>query len=397
MNTGINIAMQASKHIAPSANRVVRFAPELVTRQNSDPRPGWSREPERHQDAMTILVIDDQASGRMLLTEILRNVDPTAKIEAFSNAVDALAFAEANQVDLVITDYKMPRIDGIEAIRRLRKIPHIAEIPIICVTIIGDMEVRLQALAAGANDFLMRPLDQLETAARCKNALALRRHQTISHNYTRELEFRVEKATQEVRLGEMETLLRLAKVAEQRDSITGQHLSRMAKYSALLARECGWSKEDQYAMEISSPLHDIGKIGIPDTILQAQRKLTAEEWDIMKKHSEIGYEMLCGSQSRFLRIAAEIARGHHEKYDGSGYPFNLAGEMIPIEARIVAIADVYDALTSERQYKRAWTMQETTAHMQPERAIASNAEMLYLFFKCTDKLHYIRKTFSDPA
>ena len=169
----------------------------------------------------------------------------------------------------------------------------------------------------------------------------------------------------------------------------------MSKYSAMLARESGWSKEDQYAIEISSPLHDIGKIGIPDTILQAQRKLTPEEWAIMKKHAEIGYEMLCGSQSRFLRIAAEIARAHHEKYDGSGYPFNLVGEMIPIEARIVAIADVFDALTSRRQYKQAWTLAEATDHMWSESGKHFDPKLLKLFFNCADELEYVRKTFSD--
>jgi response regulator RpfG family c-di-GMP phosphodiesterase len=394
----MNFTLQTSNGRSDLASRQIRFTPELVSNQSTGMRATHDNKvAARNPNAMTILVIDDQTSGRMLLTEILRNVDPSANIEAFSNALDALTFAESNLIDLVITDYKMPKIDGIEAIRRLRNIPHVAEIPIICVTIVGDMEVRLKALEAGANDFLMRPLDQLETAARCKNALLLRRHQTISHNYTKELEFRVEKVTQEVRLGEMETLLRLAKVAEQRDSITGQHLVRMAKYSALLARECGWSKEDQYAIEISSPLHDIGKIGIPDTILQAQRGLTAEEWAIMKGHAEIGYEMLCGSQSRFLRMAAEIARGHHEKFDGSGYPFNLVGEMIPLEARIVAIADVYDALTSERQYKRAWTVQETKDHMLAESGKHFDPKLLKLFFNCTDELEYVQKTFSDRA
>jgi response regulator RpfG family c-di-GMP phosphodiesterase len=264
------------------------------------------------------------------------------------------------------------------------------------VTIVGDIDVKLNALEAGANDFLIRPLDHLETAARCKNALVLRRHQIASNNYTKDLEFRVEKATQEVRLSEMETLWRLAKVAEQRDSITGLHLTRMSKYSALLARECGWGKDDQYAMEISSPLHDIGKIGIPDAILQTPRRLTPEEWVVMKQHAEIGYQMLSGSQSRFLKIAAEIARGHHEKFDGSGYPSNLAGEMIPLEARIVAIADVYDALTSVRQYKPAWTLKETHDHMRAQSGKHFDPELLDIFLKCTDEIEHISRAFADP-
>ncbi len=377
--------------------RILRLAPDLTKKNTPDKDPSQSTFPIGNSDVMTILVIDDQASGRLLLTEILRTVDPDAIIESHADVMHALAYAESHPVDLVITDYRMPKIDGIEAIRRLRKIPHIAEIPIICVTIVTEIEVRLEALGAGANDFLMRPLDHLEIAARCKNALTLRRHQIESKNYTRELEHRVDLATQEVRLGEMETLLRLAKVAEQRDSITGQHLFRIAKYSALLARECGWGLDDQYAMEISSPLHDIGKIGIPDTILQAQRRLTADEWDVMKKHAEIGYEMLSGGQSRYLKIAAEIARAHHERFDGSGYPYSLAGEAIPLEARIVAITDVYDALTSERQYKRAWTIKETTEYMLAESGKHFDPELLKIFLDCADELEHIRNTFSDQA
>ena len=376
-------------------SRILRLAPPPLGRGASGPFAARWMMPINHQSVMTIVVIDDQASGRMLLTEILSGVDPTAKIEAFADVIEALTFAEENQVDLVITDYRMPKMDGIEAIRRLRKIPHVAEVPIICVTIVGEPEVKILALNAGATDYLTRPLDHLDISARCKNALALRHHQLNSHLYSQELERRIELATQQVRLEKMETLLRLAKVAEQRDSITGQHLVRIAKYSALLARECGWGEDDQYAMEISSPLHDIGKIGIPDSIIQAQRKLSEDELIVMKQHAEIGYRMLSGGQSRYLKIAAEIARSHHERFDGTGYPSKLAGEMIPLEARIVAVTDVYDALTSKRQYKLAWSMEETKAYMMAESGKHFDPELLQIFLKCADELEHIRLHFSD--
>ncbi|MBS0322569.1 MAG: response regulator [Proteobacteria bacterium] len=369
--------------------------------------PGWSdikpaddlaqgeRFLGRAYSALTILVIDDQVSGRMLLEELLFQIEPNAEIRGFSNPLEAIEFARANPVDLVVTDYKMPGIDGVETIRRLRQISHLTEIPVICVTVVDEQDVTLKALMAGATDFLSRPLDHLEAAARFKSSLTIRRHQINSQNYAKALEYRIEKATREARLSEMESMLGLAKVAEKRDSITGQHLVRIGKYAALLARECGWSSHEQQVLELAAPLHDIGKIAIPDTILQASRKLTSDEWEIMKTHSEQGYEMLKNSSSRYMKVAAEIARGHHERYDGTGYPHRQSGDRIPIESRIVAIVDVYDALTSERSYKRAWTQQEATDYMLSEQGKHFDPELIRRFFSCAEELRLLQKTFSD--
>lgn len=345
---------------------------------------------------LTILVIDDQSTGRLLITEILKNVDPQARIVAFGNPFDALDYTSTHRVDMVLTDYRMPTMDGVETIKRLRQVDHMTDVPIVCVTIVEDRDVKYRALEAGATDFLKRPLDPLECAARCRNLLALRRHQLASQDYTEELERRVAEATQGMRISEMETLLRLAKVAEQRDMFTGLHLVRMAKYSALLARECNWSEEDQRVIELAAPLHDIGKIGIPDAILQTRRRLQPDEVRIMRAHAEIGYNLLKGGQSHYLRLAASVAYAHHEKFDGSGYPRGLAGENIPIEARIVAIADVYDALTSVRPYKAAWTVEETMEHMQRESGRHFDPVLLDRFFSVRDKLEEIRLAFGDP-
>ena len=345
--------------------------------------------------ALTILVIDDQSTGRLLITEILKGVDPAADIIAFGDPFAALAYAGKNRVDLVLTDYSMPMLDGIETIKRLREMKHMAEVPIVCVTVMNDREVKYRALDAGATDFLKRPLDPLECAARCRNLLDLRRHQLLNHNYTEQLEFRVAQVTQELRVGEMEMLLRLAGAAEHRDSVTGRHLTRMAKYSALLAREYGWNEDEQHMLELAAPLHDIGKIGIPDTILQAKRRLTDEEMIVMRTHAHIGFSMLRGSPSRYLGMAASVAYAHHEKFDGSGYPRGLAGENIPLEARIVAIADVYDALTTIRPYKQAWTAEETTKHMLEQRGKHFDPLLLDKFLACSDETSRIRQAFDD--
>ena len=352
---------------------------------------------DREERVLTILVIDDQSTGRLLISEILRNVDPKAKIVAFGDPFDALDFARSSRVDMVLTDYRMPTIDGIETIRRLRMIEHIADVPIVCVTIVDDREVRYRALEAGANDFLMRPLDPYECAARCRNLLALRQHQLAGKEHAENLERRIEQVSSEMRVSEMETLLRLARVAEQRDSFTGMHLVRMAKYSALLARESGWNEEEQGILELASPLHDIGKISIADDILQARRALTETEMSVMRTHAEVGHAMLDGGQSKYLQMAASVALGHHEKFDGSGYPSGLRADAIPLECRIVAIADVYDALTSTRHYKPAWSVDKTADYMKSQSGKHFDPELLDCFFGCHVELESIRNGYSDQT
>jgi two-component system, response regulator RpfG len=358
---------------------------------------GDFKSPQMTSRALTIVVIDDQSTGRLLISEILSGVSPNAQVIAFEEPFDAIAYAETHQVDLVLTDYRMPSIDGIETIRRLRAILHMVDVPIVCITIVDDREIKYRALEAGATDFLKRPLDPFECAARCRNLLNLRRHQLLNHEYTENLESRIGEVTREMRLGEIETLLRLARVAEQRDSFTGLHLTRMAKYSALLARECQWTQENIDVLELAAPLHDVGKIAIPDEILQARRRLTEDEMTIMRTHADVGHAMLDGSSSRYLQLAASVARGHHEKFDGSGYPRGLAGEDIPIEARIVAIADVYDALTSRRHYKAAWSVNEAMDHMWAQSDRHFDPALLTKFFACTAEREQIREAYGDPA
>ncbi|MBA2690768.1 MAG: HD domain-containing protein, partial [Burkholderiales bacterium] len=216
-----------------------------------------------------------------------------------------------------------------------------------------------------------------------------------SRDRTRHLQDRVDEALKELRVREVDTLLRLARAAEQRDRVTGLHLVRMAKYSALIAREYGLGEEEQEAIELAAPMHDIGKIGIPDRILQFNGKLSREEMQVMQTHTTIGYDLLKDSPSKYLRTAAIIALSHHEKFDGKGYPNGLSATDIPLEARIVAVGDVYDALTSVRPYKAAWLPEEAFKYLEGERGRHFDAGMVDLFLTKKDEILAIGKQFAD--
>lgn len=314
-----------------------------------------------------IVIIDDQAISRKLLEKLVGTIELHAEVRPFADPIEALAWIEGNTPDLVLTDYKMPNLDGVSFTRQFRQMPYCADVPLVMVTCIEDREVRYQALEAGATDFLTKPVDQVECRTRCRNLLTLRHQQQIIKDRNRWLERRVSEATNAIRTRERETLMRLAKAGEYRDEETGNHVLRMARYSQLIAEELGLSAEETKVIEIAAPMHDIGKIGIPDAILLKPGKHTPDEFAIMKRHTLIGYEILKESPSKYLQMGATIALGHHEKFDGSGYPYGLRGEEIPLAARIVAVADVFDALTSVRPYKQAWPVQDAVAYLRKQR------------------------------
>jgi two-component system response regulator RpfG len=352
---------------------------------------------DAHDERSTVLVIDDQSTGRMILAELMRSIDSNVDVVTFSDPIAAIEYASHHPVDMVITDYKMPTLDGIQTIVELRRIYSYEDVPIICVTIVHDRDVRYKALAAGASDFLVRPIDRIECQARCRNLLNLRRQRVLNQNHTRILEERVDQATRDLRLREVDTLFRLARAAERRDRVTGLHLQRMARYSALIARGIGMTQDEQQAIELAAPMHDIGKIGIPDRILQSPDRLSAEDMEVMKTHTRIGYDILKDSPSRFLQTAAVIALNHHERFDGSGYPGGVRRERIPIEARIVAVADVFDALTSVRPYKAAWEWDVAVEHLQREKGRHFDPSLVDVFLKQSDEVRAIRERFADGS
>ena len=340
-----------------------------------------------------ILIIDDQSTSRQILEELVSSLGRDIVTESFADPLTALAWVHTNQPDLVLTDYKMPSMNGVEFTRRLRAL--YMDVPLVMVTSMEDREIRYQALEAGATDFLTKPVDHTECRARCHNLLTLRRQQLIIKDRAHWLEDKVNQATQEIRTREQETLLRLAKAGEYRDEETGCHVLRMARFSSLIAERLGLSEEERHVIETAAPMHDIGKIGTPDNILLKPGKLDAEELAIMRTHARIGYEILKDSPSKYLQMGAVIARGHHEKFDGSGYPDGLAGEAIPLPARIVAVADVFDALTSERPYKHAWSIQDALQYLQTEQGRHFDPICVQAFLAQLDKVLHIRRQLQD--
>ncbi|MGA8050756.1 MAG: response regulator, partial [Burkholderiales bacterium] len=273
----------------------------------------------------TVMVVDDQSTGRAILEQVVRSLDQRVLVEGFARPVDAVVWATRHVADLVLVDYMMPDMDGIEFVKRLRALPGYEHIPIVMVTVHDDRKVRYAALDAGITDFLTKPVDARECLARCRNLLTLRRQQLALEDRKRLLEGMVEEATREVREREKETLLRLARAGEFRDAETGYHLVRMARYSRLIADAIGMTRDESETIELAAPLHDIGKIGVPDQILLKAAKLDDTEWEVMRRHPIMGHEILKGSASKYVRMGALIALGHHEKYDGSGYPNGLIG------------------------------------------------------------------------
>ncbi len=315
----------------------------------------------------TVLIIDDLFSSRLLIAEIVRQIDPKLNLELFDTPSRALEYARQNRVDMVLTDFKLPEFDGIELVKQIRGLDHCVDIPIVVITVVDDRQVRYTALEAGATDFLIKPLDEHETRARCANLLELRRHKIVLSDQARVLQYQVDKSVAEIHERELETLSKLAKAGEFRDKTTGNHLTRMAKYSGLIGQHLGLGAETVHVIEVAAPMHDIGKIGIPDSVLIKEGPLSPAELEVMRTHPRIGYDILKGSPSKYLSMGSIIALGHHEKYDGSGYPNGLHGEDIPIVARIVAVADVFDALVSERPYKHAWPIEEGLEFLKSQR------------------------------
>ncbi|MCU7919295.1 MAG: response regulator [Candidatus Thiodiazotropha sp. (ex Epidulcina cf. delphinae)] len=330
-----------------------------------------------------VLIIDDQSITRMILQELVGTIDKDVSSTCFADPIQALDWAKTHEIDLVITDYKMPQMDGIEFIKWLRRIPRCNDVPVMIVTCVEDQSVRYLALESGANDFITKPIDHTECRARCHNMLTMNLQRKLIKDRALLLEQEIRKTTQELHDREQETLMRLAKAGEYRDEDTGNHILRISRYSKLIAQQLGLSHERCDLIAQSAPMHDIGKIGIPDAILLKPGRLTTDEFTIMQRHTVLGYEILKNSPSKYIQTGAVIALSHHEKFNGQGYPHNLSGEEIPLEARIVAVADVFDALVTDRPYKKSWPIgkaidyisEERGSHFDPDCANAFLSEM----------------------
>ncbi|HBK47745.1 MAG TPA: two-component system response regulator [Xanthomonadaceae bacterium] len=352
---------------------------------------------EKADAGLNIVIVDDQTSARTMLRHVIEDIAPELKVHDFGDPLGALAWCEAGHVDLVLLDYRMPGMDGLEFARRLRRLPSHRDIPIILITVVGDEPIRQAALEAGVIDFLVKPIRPRELRARCSNLLQLRQQSESIKQRALSLEQRLLASMNEVEERERETLSRLARAIEYRDAGTSAYLERMAHIAGLIAEQLGLSGDEVRIIEMAAPLHDMGKIAIPDSVLLKQGKLNEEEQEIMRRHPRIGYELLSGSQNRFIQVGALIALRHHERYDGSGYPDGLIGEAIPLEARIVAVADVLDALLSPRPYKEAWTMDAALAYLYAQRGRLFDPRCVDALMRARVQLEQICEKFSTAS
>lgn len=304
---------------------------------------------------MHVVILDDAELSNFLMAEALRVV-PDCTPKTFVRPRDALDYiaADPGRIGVAIVDYDMPELNGLEVIERARAIEGFRDVPIMMVTSNDQRSLRRRALQLGATDFLSKPVDAVEVSARVANLLALNRARRAEADRAAVLAAEVASAVAVVETRERELVTLLMRAAEHRDSETGDHVVRVALYVGLIADGLGMPPERVRALELASTMHDIGKLSVPDAILLKPGPLDEAERAEMQRHALIGSRILDSSSSDLIRLAAEIARTHHERWDGSGYPIGLRGDEIPISGRITAVADVFDALTSERPYKRAW-------------------------------------------
>jgi putative two-component system response regulator len=358
-----------------------------------------------------ILVVDDVQVNVALLERILHRAGYT-NVVTTSSPEWALEFVAEQSVDLLLLDLHMPRIDGFAVLERLSGIVGAEEyLPVVMITADAESSARQRALALGAHDFLTKPFDDTEVLLRIRNLLSTRQLHLQMQSQNEVLEKAVEERTsalwravtnleraqQELRSSREETIQRLSMAAEFRDEDTGAHIQRMSRYCGLLARASSVSSERADLLRIASQMHDVGKIAIPDNILLKPGALNTNERAVMERHSEIGFRLLSGSESELLVVAASIARSHHERIDGSGYPRGLRGDEIPFEGRVAAICDVFDALTSERVYRPAMPTSAAIAMMQDNRGTHFDADLLDLFVKSLPDALEIRREYTDPV
>jgi putative two-component system response regulator len=349
-----------------------------------------------------VLAVDDQDDTRRVLHRTLTALG--YEVEVASDGIEALAKLPLG-TDLVLLDARMPGLDGFEVARRIRADPEYSDLPIIMLTGLDSREDRLRAIEAGVNDFIAKPFELTELRVRTESLLRLKQATDALKRQHAELEQTVAKRTADLRLAldgmvaaqrstyaaHLDTIRRLVIAAEYKDRDTASHIERIGLYSELIATHLNLPPGDVEIVRHASPMHDVGKIGTPDAVLLNPRKLDPEEWEIMKKHTAIGARILHGSSSPLLQAGESIALSHHERWDGTGYPGGVRGEAIPRFGRICAVADVFDALSSNRHYRDALPNDTVWEMLQAERARHFDPAVLDVFLANRDAVEAIQK------
>ncbi len=358
-----------------------------------------------------ILVVDDQRQNVVLLEKLLRAHGYT-DVVGTTDPREAVEVAAASLPDLVLLDLHMPEMDGFEVMERLQPlVPSGDYLPILVLTADATSPTKQKALTLGASDFLPKPFDRVEVVLRIENLLRTRslhrqvlnqkdlleekvRHRTAE--LWRAVQ-RLEETQNELRMSREETINRLSIAAEYRDEETALHVQRMSRYCDILACRLGADSEQGELIRVASQMHDVGKIGIPDRILLKPGRLTPDEYRAMQEHAAIGHRILFGARSELGEVGASIAWTHHEKVDGTGYPRGLRGDEIPFEGRVAAIADVFDALTTDRVYRKAFHLMEALEVLRQGRGTHFDAEMLDTFFDSLDEILRVKDEFDDSS
>ncbi|WP_244904521.1 response regulator [Cellvibrio mixtus] len=322
-----------------------------------------------------LLVVDDEPLNLQVLRQILQQ---DYQLLFARDGEKALALAQAERPDLILLDIMMPGITGLETCQRLKQQPETQGIPVIFVTALSDDRDETEGFAVGCVDYITKPVSAPIVLARVKAQLSLVSAETL-------------------RTTRLQVIQRLGRAAEYKDNETGLHVIRMSHFAREIALAAGMGEADAEELFNAAPMHDVGKMGIPDAILCKPGKLTPEEWEIMKQHARIGAEIIGDDSSTLLQMARRVALCHHEKWDGSGYPQGLVGKAIPIEARIIALADVFDALTSKRPYKEAWPIETTVDYIKNESGKQFDPELVAAFIQALPKITAIRAQLLDPA
>ncbi|MBW3164855.1 HD domain-containing phosphohydrolase [Ferrimonas balearica] len=333
----------------------------------------------------TILVVDDMPENIDVLVGILK---ADYQIKVALNGPTALKIVQASPPDLILLDIMMPEMDGLEVCRRLKAQPMTSPIPVIFVTALGEVSDEAAGLAVGAVDYLTKPVNAAIVRARVKAQLAL-------YSQAQHLENLVRARTDELEQARLHVVQCLGRAAEYKDNETGLHVIRMSHYAEKLARAAGLPEHFCQVLLHAAPMHDIGKIGIPDGILKKADRLDEQEWDVMRTHPELGARILGDLETELMQMASTIALTHHERWDGEGYPQGLKGEAIPIEGRIVAIADVFDALTSRRPYKDAWTIEDTLKQMISDSGSLFDPTLMEHFVGLEPELRLIAERYRE--